>query len=434
MSAQEKMRIREVVVVEGKYDAMAVAGVVDALILQTDGFSIFSNQEQKALLQKLGRQRGLLVLTDSDAAGFAIRHYIQKIAAGCTIKNAYIPAVPGKERRKTQPSKEGTLGVEGLPPHLLAQAIQKAGAQTEAPKQGRQITYTDLYTHGLSGTQGSAQNRRHMLARLGLPGRLSKKALCQVLNSLYSYEEFTMLLQQKPVLFWDFHGTLTLPDVIWFDAAMEAAAEQAPETVLLRETLIQYFMGACLPWFTMPHGDTRSLTAPGAWWAHCEENFAAMFVQCGFTAGGAAKTAAAMRAKILQPQRYHLFPDALQTLQTLQHKGYQSYILSNNFPELEDIVTGIGLRPYFQKVLVSGLIGYEKPRPEIFETALAAAGNPAAAWMIGDNPRDDMEGGKNAGFTTVLAHGSAAPHANFAVEDLSAIPAILENAGLDGAR
>lgn len=421
-----RLRLREVVIVEGKYDKAALEGLIDGLILTTDGYSIFTDTEKKELIRQLGARRGLLILTDSDAAGFSIRSYVEKIAGDCVVKHAYIPAVPGKESRKRTPSSEGTLGVEGLPPDTLRMALERANVAAAPEKQGERITYTHLYEAGLSGTAGSAEKRHRLLAKLGLPGRLSKRALRDVLNSLYTYEEFAMITQEKPVLFWDFHGTLTLHDVVWFDAAMEAAAELAPEHPLRREVLEEYFHGTCLPWFSLPHGDTRSVAGSKAWWTHCEANFEVMFAQCGFSPAQAQRLAPALRAKILRAENYTLYPDAISTLQELQRRGYTSYILSNNFPELEDVVTALGLRPYLQGVLVSGLVGYEKPRPEIFAAARTAAGGPAGVWMIGDNPRDDIEGGHAAGFTTVAVHARRpAPAADYVVENLSDILPLL---------
>ena len=185
----EKLRVNEVVVVEGKYDAAALAGVMEGLILTTGGFSIFSDQEKKELIRRLGRERGLLILTDSDAAGFSIRHYVEKIAGGCVIKNAYIPAVPGKESRKSAPSREGTLGVEGLPAEVLRRSLAQAGVTVRRAADREPITYTDLYEWGISGGAGSAERRRLLLQQLGLPPRLSKRALCQVLDSLYTKGE-----------------------------------------------------------------------------------------------------------------------------------------------------------------------------------------------------------------------------------------------------
>ncbi|NLW79186.1 MAG: HAD-IA family hydrolase [Ruminococcaceae bacterium] len=216
----------------------------------------------------------------------------------------------------------------------------------------------------------------------------------------------------KPELFWDFHGTLTLPDINWFDAAMEAAAEQVPARPLNRQTLVRYFKGTCLPWFSIPSHDTRHLMPPGRWWAHCEAEFAAMFQRCGFTPEEAARIAPAMREKILQPHRYQLWPDAASTLQALQERGYRSYILSNNFPELGQIIQALGLASYFELVLISAQIGYDKPHPGIFAYAKSTVPASSSVWMIGDNPTDDIEGGRAAGFTTVAVHGVEAPRAH----------------------
>ena len=186
-----RLRIREVVVVEGKYDAVKLADIVDGLILPVGGFSVFTSEETKQLLRRLGRERGLLILTDSDAAGFRIRAYINKLAQGMDVKNAYIPSLAGKEPRKPRPSGEGLLGVEGVPADVIVRAIRAAGVcEAPARSEKRPITYADLYEQGLSGTQNSAEARRAWLASIGLPPRISKKGLLEALNSLYTYEEF----------------------------------------------------------------------------------------------------------------------------------------------------------------------------------------------------------------------------------------------------
>ncbi len=195
-----RLRMEEVILVEGKYDAVKLADLVDGLILTTNGFSVFRNEETKRLILTLGQKRGLIVLTDSDAAGFRIRNYIGKIAQNIPVKHAYIPAIAGKERRKASPSKEGLLGVEGVPAEAILQALRTAGARERAARAGRAITYADLYEWGLSGTAGSAQTRRAWLQAIGLPPRLSKKALCEVLNSLYTYEELVQLLPKTKKL------------------------------------------------------------------------------------------------------------------------------------------------------------------------------------------------------------------------------------------
>lgn len=430
-----KLRVGRVILVEGRYDAAALASQVEGLILTTDGFSLFSDEEKKALIRRLGKQRGLLILTDSDAAGFRIRHYIEKIAAGCDIRHTYIPAVQGKESRKAGPSKEGTLGVEGMPPGTLRLALERAGIAVEtssAAKAGEDssITYTDLYELGISGGPGSANRRRALLQKAGLPPRLSKKALREVLSSLYSRKELEEMVntvdrQEKPVLFWDFHGTLTHPDITWFEVAMEAAAEQAPHRPLSRDTLEKFFSSTCLPWWTVPSGDTRHLIGTDAWWGHCKRGFEGMFRQCGFTPAEAAGIAPILREKSLEAHRYSLYADARETLETLRGRGYTSYILSNNFPELEQLVEDLGIRHLFDGVIVSGLVGYDKPRREIFERAKGVAGNPDEAWMIGDNPKDDIAGAKAAGFTTVAVHGTTSPDADYDVKNLSDIMTLL---------
>lgn len=431
----QRLRLKEVVIVEGKYDAVALEGLVDGLILTTGGFSIFRDDEKKALIRRLGAQRGLLVLTDSDAAGFRIRHYIEKIARGCSIKHAYIPALAGKEPRKAAPAAEGTLGVEGLPPQLLRTALAQAGVM---PDEGAAplITHTDLYELGISGGEGSALRRRALLKQLGLPPRLSKRALCSVLGSLYTREELQQMLENenhsvkkekggKPVLFWDFHGTLTLPDVSWFEAAMEAAAEVVPAKPLDLEVLKRHFWGTCLPWYSVPSRDTRHLAGSARWWGHCQGEFVGMFQKCGFTKMEAEALSAMMRERVLQPHRYTLYPDAERTLKELNRRGYQSYILSNNFPELEELVQAMGIRGLFRGVFTSGLIGYDKPRPEIFHHALKAAGHPAEAWMFGDNPQDDITGAKAAGFTAVAVHRVDAPDADHHIDALAEVLALL---------
>ena len=189
----KKLRVEEVIVVEGKYDAVKLADLVDGLILTTNGFSVFKNAETKRLLVELGKKRGIIVLTDSDDAGFRIRNYVNKLAQGICVKNAYVPAIAGKERRKAQPSKEGVLGVEGVPSEAILRALQTAGAREKAKRAGRAITYTDLYDWGLSGTAGSAERKTKLLNALGLPPRLSKKELVEALNRLYSFEQLNSM-------------------------------------------------------------------------------------------------------------------------------------------------------------------------------------------------------------------------------------------------
>lgn len=189
----EKIRIDRVLVVEGKYDAAKLSDLVDGLIITTNGFSVFSDTEKQQLIVELGRRRGLLVMTDSDAAGFRIRRFLNDIGQNISVKNIYIPSIAGKESRKPHAGKEGLLGVEGIDAALLRRLLREAGESEASPRSGRTITYADLYELGVSGTPGAAERRRALLHTAGLPLRLSKKALLEVVNSLYTYEEFAAL-------------------------------------------------------------------------------------------------------------------------------------------------------------------------------------------------------------------------------------------------
>ncbi len=191
----EKIKISEVIIVEGKYDVSTLSDIVDALIIPVGGFSVFSSNETKELILTLGKQKGILVLTDSDDAGFKIRRYINNIAQNIIVKNAYIPAIDGKEKRKDKPSKEGLLGVEGMKKDVLKQVLLKFSNNNIIIKDEKQlITYAHLFQAGISGTNESAQKRRDFLKKISLPPRLSKKALLQVLNSLYTYDEFCEII------------------------------------------------------------------------------------------------------------------------------------------------------------------------------------------------------------------------------------------------
>ncbi len=190
------IHVKEAVVVEGKYDKIKLSPLIDGLIIETNGFRIFKDKKKMELLRRLAATRGLLVLTDSDSAGFLIRHYLSGSIPPEKIRHAYIPDIPGKEKRKAQPSKEGKLGVEGVPEEVLLQALRRAGACAEsAPvSHSRQITKADLYSAGLSGGTGSAKKRLFLLKKLDLPEHLSANALLSLLNALMSYEEFQRIV------------------------------------------------------------------------------------------------------------------------------------------------------------------------------------------------------------------------------------------------
>lgn len=198
MSQRKLLHTDRVLVVEGKYDAARLSHLTDAMILLTDGFGIYKDKKRQQLLKALAKKNGLILFTDSDAAGFRIRTYITNLVGAEHVVQAYVPAIHGKEKRKPQPGKEGLLGVEGVDDAIVLQALKDAlGPETDAaaaPKPaGRAITYTDLYNWKLSGTPGSAERKYALLNALGLPPRLSKKELVEALNRLYSFEELDKL-------------------------------------------------------------------------------------------------------------------------------------------------------------------------------------------------------------------------------------------------
>ncbi len=187
---KERPRIRPVVIVEGKYDKIALEAVVDALILPTDGFRIFKDKEMRALIKRLAQRDGVAVLTDSDSAGFLIRRHLQGLCPPERVTHVYIPDRPGKEPRKAKPSRAGTLGVEGMAPALLLGAFRAAGLLDDAPPPAKSaITRMDLFEAGLSGGESSRALREKLLAALDLPRRLSGKALAGVLARLITREE-----------------------------------------------------------------------------------------------------------------------------------------------------------------------------------------------------------------------------------------------------
>ena len=181
------LRIREAIVVEGRYDKNTLSQVVDTLILETSGFGIFKDPEQMALLRRAAEKRGLIVLTDSDGAGFVIRNRIKGAIPQQHVKHAYIPDVYGKEKRKKRGGKEGKLGVEGMPPQVLEQVLRRAGAtflEEQAPEEesAPHLTKADLFAAGLTGGPDSAAKRLALLKELSLPEHMSANALLAVLN------------------------------------------------------------------------------------------------------------------------------------------------------------------------------------------------------------------------------------------------------------
>ena len=186
------------VIVEGKYDIIKLSGIIDSLIIKTDGFGIFKDKEKQALLRRLAKEKGIIVLTDSDSAGFLIRNFINSTIPKDKITHVYIPDVFGKEKRKNEASKEGKLGVEGISEQILLDAFAKAGVlATESEKEERRlITDIDLYEYGLTGRENSSEKRKLLLKKLALPERLSTSSLVKMLNTFVTYEEFIITLKE----------------------------------------------------------------------------------------------------------------------------------------------------------------------------------------------------------------------------------------------
>lgn len=193
------LKTDKVIVVEGKYDAIRLANIVDAAILRTEGFGVFKDKEKQELLRTLGEKRGLLVLTDGDSAGMLIRNYIRNIVPAEQITDVYVPDLYGKEKRKDKPSKEGKLGVEGIPDDILIEALKKAGVTEEgdvhpAVSNERLITRMDFYRDGLAGGPNSKAKRLALQSALGLPERMTGKQLLRIINMMVSYDEYRALV------------------------------------------------------------------------------------------------------------------------------------------------------------------------------------------------------------------------------------------------
>ena len=191
------VKIREAIVVEGRYDKNTLSQILDAPILETSGFGIFKDKQQMALLRRIAETRGLIVFTDSDGAGFVIRNHIKSAIPGKYLKHAYIPDIYGKEKRKAAPGKEGKLGVEGMTKEVILESLRRAGATIDGEEAApvRQITKQDLMELGLSGTPEASQNRLKLLKKLNLPEHMSPNAMLQALNLLYSLEELTEFVE-----------------------------------------------------------------------------------------------------------------------------------------------------------------------------------------------------------------------------------------------
>lgn len=189
-------KISEVIVVEGRYDKNTLSQVVDAVIIETSGFGVFNNKEKQQLLRTLAEKRGMIVFTDSDGAGFVIRNFIKGCVDPKYLKHAYIPDIYGKERRKAKASKEGKLGVEGMKPEVLLEALIAAGATVDGVSEDKKATITkaDMFSMGYTGKPDSSKRRAELLNSLGLPEKMTGSALLDVLNVIMTRDEFLALV------------------------------------------------------------------------------------------------------------------------------------------------------------------------------------------------------------------------------------------------
>lgn len=192
---KEKIKIKEAIVVEGKYDKIKLSRLFDTLIIPTNGFDIYKNKTKLNMLRQVAEKNGIIILTDSDSAGFRIRNHIRNCLGDVPVKNAYIPEVEGKEKRKDTPSKEGFLGVEGIDDNVIIEAVMSQTQQVE--KSDDKITKTDFYELGLTGGADSVQKRAMLCKRLGLPVKISANQLISALNNLYTKEEFLEIISSS---------------------------------------------------------------------------------------------------------------------------------------------------------------------------------------------------------------------------------------------
>lgn len=194
----EKLTITQGIVVEGKYDKARLSQIVDGLIIPVHGFSIFTDDQLKDFIVKIALEKGIIILTDSDSAGFKIRGFLKGLVPSDKITNLYIPDVYGKERRKYAPSKEGKLGVEGIDNQTLKEIFTKAGLGKQAVLKDKSqiITSADFIKLGLSGGENSLAKRKHLYKELGLPEKISTKASLEIINSLYTKDEFISFIEK----------------------------------------------------------------------------------------------------------------------------------------------------------------------------------------------------------------------------------------------
>lgn len=184
------LKTDKIIVVEGKYDKIKLSSIIDAVIIETDGFGIFKDKEKQRFIRKLAEKKDIVILTDSDSAGFVIRNFLSGILPKSKIINAYVPDIYGKEKRKDIASKEGKLGVEGIPAEIIKDALQKAGAIVSEEKEKRLVTKQDFYSDGLTGGAGSKEKRLRLLKALDLPEKMTANAMIEIINAFMSYDDY----------------------------------------------------------------------------------------------------------------------------------------------------------------------------------------------------------------------------------------------------
>lgn len=191
------IKLNRPIIVEGKYDIIKLSNLIDGLIIKTDGFGIFKDKEKQSLIRRLAGETGIIVLTDSDSAGFLIRNFLTSSLPKDKITHVYIPDIFGKEKRKKGAGKEGKLGVEGMTEEILLEAFRKAGVTSETTTEKRRlITNIDLYEYGFSGRPNSQEKRKLLLKKLSLPERLSTSSLVKILNTFVTYEDFITIAEE----------------------------------------------------------------------------------------------------------------------------------------------------------------------------------------------------------------------------------------------
>lgn len=191
----EKIKLSQAVIVEGKYDKLKLSNILDAFIIETNGFAVFKDKKRLSFIKKLARDRGIIVITDSDHAGFMIRNYISSGIPKDRIINVYIPDVYGKEKRKATPSKEGKIGVEGMTKDVILSALDRAGVTSNVVENPDPVTNFDLYELGLSGTPNAKQNKKRLLKQLDLPEFLSTNSLISCINNMMTKEELYKIVK-----------------------------------------------------------------------------------------------------------------------------------------------------------------------------------------------------------------------------------------------